>query len=796
MKPPRPDSLLLRVPIFVCLIGLIAGNCLTYFVKNAADAGRWVLLLSLVAGVFFSLLYMGHLLFGRLHQRLSDLVALLGFHALMLTTVVLSFDCLSGGASSWLNSTAWNILLLAAASLALLLRANVLALVAANCLPEEWTISIVVPRRKTLVLREERRSLRWYICAFFWASPLAWWTLFLLAVFLRTFEPDARVLASLIALFIFLQLRALLGGFACFHTAREWWARKKPVDAQFAREARWFLMSSGLPAAGMIAFYAFCFAALRIHQDALAARLEPRVAEQSAALLAMQPPPRKDEENPWPLYAEAQSGLTNNTDEALFTYQWDRPDAIGTLQSMPSLIENLYRAAAIKHPVRVAEYGEDWSPSWATSRIWFWSLARVLMVHGRFAARNGDWDVLLKDAEASLAMADQLHQQPNIGHHYSGNHVEDITITVLIAALLRDDAAAPPDSILERTQQMLRQFAPRREGALTRLLQIDRLRMLRHFDANCGSAKGAWPGEPEVCALALKQPLLRIEWRQALVRYYDWLETAATESPGLATDRNPYLTYGGGYANIINCNELIHSNSIIYDYDIRCDYSLADAAIAASRYNRKYHRWPAELSECVPEFLPRLPVDPYQSEQPVRFAADPPRTYSAGPTRNYAAEWHEKEIPAECFSAILSANERQNRVLFFGPCDPLAVSNLESNDLLKISEEDEMNFLVNGDDEAREMALKNVSKIAPYIHDPKLIPYFVKNLDSSDTDERIWAAYILGRAGHHASNALARVSQEAERASDPTLRYYALEAARRIRTRLRAIGQYSAIDSQ
>ena len=57
----------------------------------------------------------------------------------------------------------------------------------------------------------------------------------------------------------------------------------------------------------------------------------------------------------------------------------------------------------------------------------------------------------------------------------------------------------------------------------------------------------------------------------------------------------------------------------------------ADTGIAIERYRRQHGKLPEKLDELVPEFLPQVPVDPYDG-QPLRYVVDAEgcRVYSVG----------------------------------------------------------------------------------------------------------------------------------------------------------------------
>jgi hypothetical protein len=61
---------------------------------------------------------------------------------------------------------------------------------------------------------------------------------------------------------------------------------------------------------------------------------------------------------------------------------------------------------------------------------------------------------------------------------------------------------------------------------------------------------------------------------------------------------------------------------------------LADTAIAIERYRRKHGKLPEKLEELVPEFLPEVPLDPFDG-QPLRYVVDDEgcRIYSLGMNR-------------------------------------------------------------------------------------------------------------------------------------------------------------------
>jgi hypothetical protein len=790
MKPSRPDSLLLRVPIFVCLVGVVTGNVLTYFVKNAELAGRWTLVASLAAGLLFSLLYCSHILFCRLHQRLSDLLALLAFHALNITLVTQVFFWLSRQSSPFADAS-WNTLILAAASLTLLFRASILALVAAQCLPEEWTLAIVVPRKSAVVLREERRNPRWYICLFYWTSPLAWWLLLLLVVAFNSSAIDAEIVGALFAVAIFLQLRLLLGGFVYLHTASEWWKKKKPIDLQFVREARWYLFGSALPAAGILAFYAFCLTASRIHQDAMSASLAPEVARDTATLRVFLNSPDPDDQDPWTVYAAIQSKLPRIVDYAQLRHQWDHPDNFKILRASQAQLEALRRAAIFERCAPMIAFGVDPLSYWNAHHVNFGYISTLMLLHGRLAALDQDWDALLDDTQSSLGLARQLQQQRDVSTFRLGNYVDDITIMALIPALMRSGSIAP-DDVLERAQLLLRNHAQKRTGSLQWLVEVDRRRTLCVFDTNCASTSGGWLGRPEVLELFVSQPIVRWKWRDSLVSYYDVLNYSVDNALWCA-NVNPYTPLPGqGFAQIVDPAWLPNSNLVLHDYNISCAFRMADAALAAGRYYRKHNRWPQSLQDCVPEFLPAVPMDPFTPAETVYFAANPPRVYSAGAKGQIISGCYERTNPVDELLDQLCENGYSNLVLFCGPHDALEFSKCEDEDVKNINVDDEMNFVTSDDADARALALRNLAKAAPHINEPRLVPYFLKQLDSRNMNERIWAAYILGRAGIHATAALSRIEQEAQIATDATLHHFAVRAAKRINIRDVSLEQHAA----
>ena len=72
----------------------------------------------------------------------------------------------------------------------------------------------------------------------------------------------------------------------------------------------------------------------------------------------------------------------------------------------------------------------------------------------------------------------------------------------------------------------------------------------------------------------------------------------------------------------------------------------ADAAIAIERYRREHGKLPEKLDELVPEFLPRVPIDPYDG-QPLRYLVDEDgcRIYSIG--RNQTDEGGEGDLAGD-----------------------------------------------------------------------------------------------------------------------------------------------------
>ena len=53
------------------------------------------------------------------------------------------------------------------------------------------------------------------------------------------------------------------------------------------------------------------------------------------------------------------------------------------------------------------------------------------------------------------------------------------------------------------------------------------------------------------------------------------------------------------------------------------------------RYQLKYRTWPKSLDECVPEFLPEVPEDPWLAGAKLRLALEPARLFTASMNGTY-----------------------------------------------------------------------------------------------------------------------------------------------------------------
>lgn len=776
----RFDRFKLRAGLFAAAAALLAGNALTIFWNRGAVAGRWMIFLALMAGLFLALLYEIDVLLRRLRLTLSTWAFLFFAHATSMALVSSSFGWQSeaqgeaGGVPFSMN-----MLLLAAAALCMFMRAGIVALCSARWLPQ-FMIRVVPSERRassdSIILRDELAMPRSWVFLIYFASPVAWWMLLSLG-FQSVLLPQP---SSWRALGIFVSMGLLIARLAlgawvavcAWRDARSSGGWALPI----VQEARWFAFYSGLPAAGLLGFYLFFFSASRVQYDALTSLALKEDAKAAAALRDMLPPLGPNAPDARPFIAQAESAYTPPEESRVFFDAWELPCAVMFLRG------NVRTLAALKSAAR--EGGGRFLPDPLVDPDTFLDaqpnpenmarLAQALMLEARWAARAGNFTGFNASLASALNLSACLRAQPFIEGGLSENlQIQAITLSAL-PALLFDATHLPPDEALARTQKLLRAYDAGRERPLVRALNVRRLETARWFAHGLARNSVSWPGEPDVSSMAIVQPVFVWTVHDAEVQWYRQLAGAAVRDD-MPSALRALESSEGMRQYLYNYNLLIED--VWKEQDTLCHLRLADAAIGIFRYRRARGVWPHALKDCVPEFLESVPADPYRPAREVGYDQDPLRVYSCGHDGLFYENLHEKSFENyNGFSIGLSGRTVWgNRVLYLDP--PRPKSNMPRGSVAFV-DEDERRFLATGDARVRKRTFLKLYGAGS--HAFAAMQEILELAGDADPEIRMWVACVLGAigpAGGGQAETLLRLAED----RDPDVARYAAEALKEIR---------------
>jgi hypothetical protein len=203
---------------------------------------------------------------------------------------------------------------------------------------------------------------------------------------------------------------------------------------------------------------------------------------------------------------------------------------------------------------------------------------------------------------------------------------------------------------------------------------------------------------------------------------------------------------------------------------------MADAALAVARYKLKHQYWPKDLQDCVPDYLPLVPADPFNPTESLRFAIEPARIYGLGISPGYHPYSH-GTYPFESRLLMNQLFERDNLVLFLG--NPAYFRSLPDDveELPGVDIPSEIKNLSSANADDRHAALRRLETVG--VKAVVGVDALLERLKNGDVEERIYAAYILGRSGVSAETVrlpLLTASTDA----DSFVRVFARQALRRL----------------
>ena len=774
---PHPDQLVLRVLVYLSFTGVVIG-CL---IGADTIAGRWTVVISLAAGVITSLAHLLEILTRRLRTRTAELVGLLASYAALLVLFSKS-SSLFGGAPAEGAAKSLSIIPLAATLLVLLLRATVLARCAAPFLPLGLARTITLKRAGGALLSDELIVPPTWVYVLYWFSPLGWWLLGTLLIVSHTLSLESNfAVAFAVLLACALAVRTLLGIAAWIKAFAAWREAKSGDDHTLAREARWYLGFNGLTAAGLVLFYGFAVMCNQLQNEALAEVTVERRKEAAAEIrkilaTAAESEPKDQAYDAAEKRFAVYEGLG---DYSGYGGKWGIPETAIKVQELRDLFQPFNRelrwSRGPKIPDDFVDHLVDDTYDEPSYRL---ALVRCLTLDERFAAEDGKWDTVLGHSFAALQIARQCYDFQHEASWRTGCYVENYALMGLLASLLWTEQNPPDDEVMERAQKQIRAYLETRDCAMIRQLRMRCLRQL-HPNGRKLVVRSTFRMLPVVSYEVLAQIQSVRVWR-ARQKLWNFAQECLPdyESGFLEVQRHNLLERARAYGDCDGLSDLPKKlpDDLNLELRILCEFRMADAAIAVARYKNKNHYWPKDLQDCVPEFLPYVPADPFNPKESLRFAVEPARIYSLGHATGYHPESH-GQIPFTSRELINSTFESNNLVLYLG--SPSFFRAMPDNEpvLPGVDVPDEVKKLSSGIANDRYEALRRLECAGPKASIG--VDALIQRLKNGDTEERMYAAFILGRCGVKSEDVLTAL-RAARLDEDPDVRFFVRQALRKL----------------
>jgi len=637
-----------------------------------------------------------------------------------------------------------------------------------------------VEQAGALVQAREQAVPRGWLLACFLCSPIAWWLVVMAALTLRYAPGESAWPRVALALAILtLLLRLVFGAWAWVGALTEDLAARRLGDQETGAASSWYLTSLGLPAAGLVSFYAFCFFAARVQHDALGAALAGSYKRHSAALSVLNAPPLSEAQNAYPVLRAAESALPGFGDDySLFSTRWNSPDGARFVINGAGTLAQLQAAAALEQYVDVPDLAmpfTEWNML-SRSLIKSRNCQNLLVIRARYAAHAGNWSSALGWYETALRVASHNQKSSHLISVMIAYAQEDIALTAMMPTFAMEGMYAPPDETLAAAQRILREHQARRGRPLGRIIRINTLQDIREFDRQASGSSTLWPGDMGILSFYQQQPLLVWLGRKQYLRWQEQLSFFAESSdPAQAM----YMSSKMNMDVLSACSPSgigEHSVRIVWvELEHQLSSRLLDAALAVRRYRLKHRRSPDSLEDCVPDFLPAVPEDPCAPGMPLRFI--PTRVYAPGTDRCYSPEKHPQPFfGKDELLGLAYGSMDEDKGLFMTP-------NLAATPCLQMPPGAEFDAQPDAEllfdpapfirrDTARRLERGGTAASA-------CLPAILKLEQDQVPEFRMWAAYLLGTCDARtpeARQALERLAKD----KDEYVRHFASEAHQRL----------------
>jgi hypothetical protein len=245
------------------------------------------------------------------------------------------------------------------------------------------------------------------------------------------------------------------------------------------------------------------------------------------------------------------------------------------------------------------------------------ALAKFLLLDALLLAQEGDVDGALRSCRGSLNAGRSVGDEPVFLSQLARLACQTVALRGIEYTLAQGE---PADAALADLQELLRQEEA--EPWLLHMMRGERAGINEALQAGKTELSELTSSYPQgvLEGLELALPGAKLQNIAGLIHYLNQMAEIAKAPAEEQANRMRELEASLGWQPLLVRKSvpvqrnLAIETSLCGHANLRC----AVAALAAERYRRRHGHWPEQLSDLVPEFLPAVPLDPFDGN-PVRL---------------------------------------------------------------------------------------------------------------------------------------------------------------------------------
>jgi len=350
--------------------------------------------------------------------------------------------------------------------------------------------------------------------------------------------------------------------------------------------------------------------------------------ESSADLMNLLPAKLPDTLNARTLYEQAAQSLDTKLKDARWLYDIDKPDFDVTANTVTEILNKSQRALQL---VRKAVALTEYSLNPGMSNFYLWPIpnysdhrnfGRLLTLSARRKALNGDLNGALNDLDVMKKMAAHFRHYPFLISFMIGRAIDEERIAGLEYVLAHTDKL-PVDSLLFPLR-----VPPSVLPEFRRSIQVEAQGQLQSF-ASLASADNPLSGLSTSKTISPSDTVLTSLWRvfmlpSDLKSAYQITKLKSQKALSYKEMQNIFNEINeafkaGEFGMFTAIATPAYSDYIQRTMQYDAQRSLETLALAVTAYRNNKGEDPVKIDDLVPDYLDRVPPDPFDAEQPLQM---------------------------------------------------------------------------------------------------------------------------------------------------------------------------------